>query len=369
MPIVFAASFTTPPETFGSETNFSGGNTYHEMDVIALDSSRALWIYRDSTDQEFRARVLNISGQTITAPGGEAIINSGNGPYNNLNPRITALSSSVALISYYLEQSDPTNMQITALTISGNTVTVGSTITVGSIGVSNSWKVNTVSSTRGLFTYTNPSGGIGQFVDVSAGVPSLAGSANVLTSDTNQDNLFCHTVLDSSTIMFAKENTGSFRYQVEIATISGTTLTPQGITDDIDNGFITHNDAGWMVRLDANSAFLCWENSQSGTVERAAKITRSGNTPTVQTAYSNTIGNIVRNKATAFSASKVLWAHSFSTSSRTYIIDTTTNPVSVEDTDTTTLGSDSFGVAALDNNKAIQVRGDTAIGTARLINV
>jgi hypothetical protein len=157
-------------------TDISSGNAEYPS-VCALDTDKAVVAYKLTSDTKGYARVLDVSGSTITARAA-AEFEAG----ETIRTSVEKLSSSVAVVAY----TDVTNSNYgtaCALGISGTTVTPGTPVVVFNAGVCRSYgdALARIDSTTMMICVRddgNGSKGSGCFLSISgtaitAGTPAL----------------------------------------------------------------------------------------------------------------------------------------------------------------------------------------------------
>jgi len=109
-------SITTPGSTF-SVTNFSA----NDMSVVALSSTSVIVAFINNTNNRGTARVLSISGSTISAPGSNFEFNTS----STSKTELTFISSTLVVVSYS-NGGNSSYGTARALSISGTTISAPS---------------------------------------------------------------------------------------------------------------------------------------------------------------------------------------------------------------------------------------------------
>ena len=125
----------------------TGGAT-DEWALVGMTTTSAMLVY-EYNNVDMRARVLTVSGTTITANAQTTLTHN----------KATAADLSLALINStnILYCYETTGVQAVVLSVSGTTITENSIVAVGSVAAKNATKCSIYSSTRAIVTYVNNS--------------------------------------------------------------------------------------------------------------------------------------------------------------------------------------------------------------------
>jgi hypothetical protein len=231
----------------------SAANSRLRVKSIQLQTNSILCVYQDDNSSYLFARVISVSGTTPSLGGSEqTLISTTANHYIGL----CFISSTKALLAYS-ESTTPTTDKVAILTISGNTVTKGSNLSLGSerrtyefgmvsIGIKYAMVVVYASNTQ----FTN------YFLDISGSTPTSISSQNLSCSDlssihvsasivkvspwiymvigggqSNADYIVKLTISSSNVVgialsAIANAATGQISHRFKTHTLTGLTLTP-----------------------------------------------------------------------------------------------------------------------------------------------
>ena len=211
------------PVTYKADTNIVSGTQQIKM----LSSTAFVIMYKSSSDNTYYAIAGTISGKTITM--GTAVQVSATTTYSIYQSTIVGLSSTAAMCV----MSGTTNTVLIPLVISGNTITVGSSSTVGAATSSDTAIkcAEKISSTTLLFRACNTTNynsfGVWVITHNGTSAPSVGSVATRSTYTGYSYDGF--TTVINSTLAISTYSAPSTGYLTcETLSISGTSLTSNG---------------------------------------------------------------------------------------------------------------------------------------------
>jgi hypothetical protein len=217
-----------------------------EHGICGLSSTQALIVFYSTTDSQLQAKILDISGTTIT-PGTPANITSSGSGWNNIS--VTKLTSSKA-VAVWVDTST-NDLEGAVLDISGSTVTPGSVQTIVSASGTGGMMqklITAMSTTHAVAGYRSGS-------DARIIAFSVSGTTITAGSGIQVDTVHIESVvsLSDTQVMVALQS------DVLTATLSGTTLT-----DDANNEALDANSlAPTLAKYDTNKATVLYYDTSA----------------------------------------------------------------------------------------------------------
>lgn len=241
--------------------------------VAALTTTKAIISFHDYTNDGLYAVVATLSGTTISY-GTPFLVKSTFSPYGS---QIVALDATTALIVY--EENANSYLAAKVLTISGTTITAGSQSTNSVVTTTPS--LATLTSTSAICVAKH--GGVANafVISVSGTVPTFH-TAYAATGGINATSSV--TALSSTSAVMIRDNSSSSNNPtVNVMTISGTTVT-MGANHVIDTDGIS-SSSSWsgLAALSSTSAIAVWKTAAASSRPRAVAMTIAGTTPTFGT--------------------------------------------------------------------------------------
>lgn len=258
-----------PVITVGTSATFKSSAQLIKTNVWALTTTKAIISYHDYTNDGLYAVVATLSGTTITY-GTPVLVKSTFNPYGSA---IVGLDSTTALITY--EENTGNYLGARVLTISGTSITVGSQVTNGA--VSQYPSLAPLTATTALCVYQS-SGAKAVVITVSGSTPSF-GSVVSATGGANS-TMSISALSSTEAVMIRDDNANSNYPTVNVMTISGTSIT-MGSNYVIESvGVSTSGGYVGMAATSSTSAIAIWKTSSGSALAKSVAMTISGTTPT-----------------------------------------------------------------------------------------
>lgn len=200
----------------------SGGTD--EWALVGMTTTSAMLVY-EYNNVDMRARVLTISGTTITANAQTTLTHN----------KATAADLSLALIdsTNILYCYETTGVQAVVLSVSGTTITENSIVAIGSVAAKNATKCSVYSSTRAIVTYVNNSTARMEGTIISISGTTLTANTQVTIStetvSTGENRNYCINM--SATKAVAGFVDGNDRINF-VLTLSGATFNVGAVRTD-----------------------------------------------------------------------------------------------------------------------------------------
>jgi len=253
----------------GTSATFKSSAQLIKTNVWALTTTKAIISYHDYTNDGLYAVVATLSGTTITY-GTPVLVKSTFNPYGSA---IVGLDSATALIVY--EENSANQLGARVLTISGTTITVGSQVTNGS--TSQYPSLTPLTSTTALCVYLG-GGAKAVVITVSGTTPSF-GSVASATGGAN--STMSVSALSSTEAVMIRDDSANSNYPtVNVMTISGTSIT-MGSNYVIESvGVSTSGGYVGIAATSSTSAIATWKTSSGSALAKSVAMTISGTIPT-----------------------------------------------------------------------------------------
>lgn len=251
----------------GTSATFKSSAQLIKTNVWALTTTKAIISYHDYTNDGLYAVVATLSGTTITY-GTPVLVKSTFNPYGSA---IVGLDSTTALITY--EENSGNYLAARVLTISGTSITVGSEVTNGT--VSQYPSLAPLTSTTALCVY---SGARAVVISVSGTTPSF-GSVVTASGGVNS-TISVSALSSTAAVMIRDNSANSNYPTVNVMTISGTTITMGSNYVIESVGVSSSSGYVGIAATSSTSAIAAWKTSAGSTLTEAVAMTISGTTPT-----------------------------------------------------------------------------------------
>jgi hypothetical protein len=291
-------------------SNLFGTPDYVKVNKLSTD--KVLLVNLNATDPSVAARVLTISGTTIT---------EGTPVYVSFGNSVTKVDSSVFDSSFaiaYYERNDPgwgSNRTFAkVLSISGSTISLGAeSSAIDSSGSYNGFSVVAVNSTTAItFDYSGTPG---------SKILTRSGTTITVGDDyrhTNNSRIYCTTKLsnDRALLCYFAYNAGFFTlYAKVVAFVNGNLVIGPVYTIPLPGQ--VYNSNAYVNTIDANSAYVGYSYypAQGSVYVHYATIVSIANNFDITFSKEpilimNETSNILENAATALDSKKVLYATS-----------------------------------------------------------
>jgi len=263
--------WASAPPTIGAAASFRSATTHIiKTNVWPLTTTKAIISFHDYTNDGLYAVIASISGTTITY-GTPALIKSTFSPYGSA---VVALDAATALIVY--ENNANNYLDARVLSISGTTITVGSA--VANSEVSQYPSLAPLTSTTALCGY---SGGKAVVISVSGTTPSFGSIADAAGGANSSVSVYA--LSSTAVVMIRDDNANSNNPTVNVMTISGTSITMGSNAVIDTGGVSASSGYVGIAATSSTSAIAVWKSAATGTYPKAVAMTISGTTPTFGT--------------------------------------------------------------------------------------
>jgi hypothetical protein len=253
-------------ETLGTEFTIDAlGFVTHDLAISALSSTKAICIREGSGDGDGAiARILVVSGTTITAPGADnEFSGSGLGGYS-----VVALSSTAAIATATLPLG-----RAYYLTVSGNTITSESNVAFETGSTFDRIALCKLSSTKAVVVYTDDGDGsqLKAVVLSVSGVTISAGSPSTIDAGDDCTLPAVAEISSTSCLVTYRNTTDGDIKAVVLSGMSATSVT-------VNTPIIVDSNDGTTISLSAYSAtqFVTAYRRASGNSGRFIELAVSG---------------------------------------------------------------------------------------------
>ena len=259
-----------PAIEVGASATFRTSAQLVRTNVAALTTTKAIISFHDYTNDGLYAVVATLSGTTISY-GTPFLVKSTFSPYGS---QIVALDATTALIVY--EENANNYLAAKVLTISGTTITAGSQVTNGVVTTVPS--LAALTSTTAICVTNSARAFV---ITVSGTTPSF-GSVVTATGGVNATTSVT-ALSATSAVMIRDNNANSNNPTINVMTISGTTVTMGANHVIDTDGISSSGSWSGVAALSSTSAIAVWMTAAGATLPRAVAMTISGTTPTFGT--------------------------------------------------------------------------------------
>jgi hypothetical protein len=247
------ASLSGTTITYGTPVLIKSNFTPYGSTVVALTASTALIVYEENTGNYLAARVLTISGTSISV--GSEVTNGVVSQYPSLVP----LTSTTALCVY--------SGRAVVISVSGTTPSFGSVV-LATGGVNSSIVVSALSSTSAVMIRDNPSSGNAPTINVmtiSGTTITMGSNYQIESTGVSNSNGFTGIAATSSTGAIAvwMSAAGSNLTRAVAMTISGTTPTFGSIQNVGSEAVYTSMNQS-MAPISSSQAIFTFTSSTTG---------------------------------------------------------------------------------------------------------
>ena len=267
--------------------------------VWPLTTTKSIITYHDYDNNGVYAIIATLSGTNITY-GTPVLVKSYFSPYGS---QVVALDATKALIVY--EENTGNYLAARVLSISGTTITVGSEVTNGVVTTVPA--LAPLTSTTALCV-TN--GARAFVISVSGTTPSF-GSVVTASGGVNA-TVSVSALSSTSAVMIRDNNANNNNPTVNVMTISGTTVTMgSNFVIDTD-GISSSSSYSGIAATSSTGAIAIWKTAAGSEYTRAVAMTISGTTPTfgtVQTISSEPFYTSYNQPLAAVSSTKALFVY------------------------------------------------------------
>ncbi len=268
--VLFVHSYSTTHDAYvisvsgttlsaGAVKNLTDTTTIRFLSVDALSATATIYTYSKNSSSDGTARILSVSGTTITENA--AFAYDAGASFNSYNGSVAALTSTKAIVVYadFNNSLRPTGqvLDVSGTTITGNTnyqlQTIGNETTVWH----RMW-VSGLDSTHAIVVYADPPITTYAFAISESATVLTAGSNVALQGAANVSNVSVDSYSATKALAVAYLSAATI-IAWEIS-ISGTTVTKD---DSYQNSLGGVNDT-WAVAMDATEGAIVWEQSTEG---------------------------------------------------------------------------------------------------------
>ena len=225
------------------------------VSIDAISSAAAILVYTFNASSDGKARILSVSGTTITENA--AFAWDDDDAFNAYGPSVAALSSTQAIVAYY-DFNDSYRPYAQVLDISGTTITGNTNYQIHTAGANASLNTSIakVSTTSFVFLGNNTTTlSYARQITVSGTVLSTPGSVLTVQSGGLVSNNLNVVVLSASKglVHLRTQTTSNSIYEIGI---SGSILTRDDTMVPSKSG-----DNGWVTGLNSTLGVMVWKAS------------------------------------------------------------------------------------------------------------
>jgi hypothetical protein len=219
----FSISGSDVVQITGQDSFVANPATSKGISLTTLSATSALVTYNVSSNS-YAGRVLTLSSGIITAIGNQASVDP---TFNNVivYPQVVALSSTLVVTGWV--DTSTSDFYITAGTISGTTITWGTSVrqATATVGTSNAYGISRLSATEFIVSVTKAATVLSNYGSVS-GTTITLGAQDTYTGSPGVGSVMSYPISSTSAlVVFYDATTGAYKPTAFVLTKSGTSLT------------------------------------------------------------------------------------------------------------------------------------------------